>query len=95
MLFVLAVTMTSFALIAAAFFIHIWLAVVMTGMFLTAAVVILLWRRYISQHFRNARETFSSLNGLLQETLSNFRVVQSLGQERYAAARLGGSMPPT
>lgn len=91
MLFVLAVTMTSFALIAAAFFIHIWLAVVMKGMFLTAAVVILLWRRYISQHFRNARESFSSLNGLLQETLSNFRVVQSLGQERYAAARLGGS----
>ena len=91
MLYVLAVTMTAFSIIVAAFFISTWLAVVLIGMFLVSVLLILIWRRYISQYFLRARETFSALNGLLQETLSNFRVVQSLGQERYAARKLGES----
>ncbi len=91
MLYVLAVTMTAFAIIVAAFFISVWLAVVMIGMLLASVVVIVLWRMFISERFRMARETFSSLSGLLQETLSNFRVIQSLGQERYASGRLGGA----
>ena len=84
-------TLAALAIILFAFFISPWLALVLVVMFLLAIIGIQIWRRFIADRFLRIREAFATLNGLLQETLSNFKVIQSLGQEQFSARRLSNS----
>ena len=90
-LYIVTETLAALLMIFFAFLISPWLALVLVVMFLAAVLVIGVWRRFIADRFYSIREAFTALNGLLQETLSNFKVIQSLGQERFATRRLVNS----
>ena len=90
-LYIVTETLAALAMIFFAFLISPWLALVLVVMFVVAILVIGVWRRFIADRFHGIREAFTALNGLLQETLSNFKVIQSLGQERFATRRLVSS----
>ena len=90
-LYIVTESLAALAMIFFAFLISPWLALVLVVMFVVAVLIIGVWRRFIAERFFRIREAFTALNGLLQETLSNFKVIQSLGQERFATRRLVNS----